>query len=535
VSERPSANPIVADSLAAFWAPGVPAVRAAWAAALGALALFAATASPWVAAHDAGQFQTLARTGGIAHAGYPTLVLLLQLFGHLPLGPLPLRANLLAVVAGAVVVGLLAYTATRLTRRPGAAVVAAWGLALSMTFWQEATHASVHLFTLALGATGLLLALRYLHHPRPATTFAIGLCVGVGFTSHLTILALGVPLALALVLAARDGRLAPRHLLTGSAGLLLGLTPFAYLLAMDQVGQPMSYLHDTLDPSLVPFAVDHPDLGQRLQRFAWLLSARQYLADGSFDMLGSLPRRFLHLVVDQVLNEWPAGTVLLVAAGAVPWLRARGPVVALLAAWLLGACLFVGIGATFAMARIFFLPGAFVLALLLATTLAVVGGGRPLATAALAVLVLASPFARSRMPDPPAGMPTPGPVARIWSYWPREWDPFAQDASWDRHGRAVMAALPADAVLLTCWREATVYRYFRHAEPLRTDVEVLYACGHALRFQRLAAAAEAAGRPVLTSYAPTLDLLGGRTAEPLYHDARGGIWRVHPPPLGAAP
>ena len=55
-----------------FWAPGVPARRVAWLVGSAAFLLFAASASPFAWATDPAQFQTLARTGGIAHAGSGT-------------------------------------------------------------------------------------------------------------------------------------------------------------------------------------------------------------------------------------------------------------------------------------------------------------------------------------------------------------------------------------------------------------------------------------------------------------------------------
>ena len=46
--------------------------------------VYALSNHPWVASGDSGQFQTMAATGGIAHAGYPTFVLALQAIGRLP-------------------------------------------------------------------------------------------------------------------------------------------------------------------------------------------------------------------------------------------------------------------------------------------------------------------------------------------------------------------------------------------------------------------------------------------------------------------
>src|SRR5437870_7321599 len=75
--------------------------RAAALAGVVSLAAYLLTNDPHAAPHDWGEFQTMAATGGIAHAGYPALVLLLRLFGALPFGTLAFRANLLTCVCGA--------------------------------------------------------------------------------------------------------------------------------------------------------------------------------------------------------------------------------------------------------------------------------------------------------------------------------------------------------------------------------------------------------------------------------------------------
>lgn len=185
-------------ALERFWSPERRAWRVAVAAGLASFALYAATVSPFVSTADPAEFQALARTGGIAHSGYPTWVLLLQLAGAVPIGTLPWRANLLTAGFGAVAVALLAYTAHRLTGRRGMALVAAAAFALGITSWNEATLAGVHAPTLAVDAALLLLALRYRWRPSTAVAAAAGGLFGLGVTGHLTVLGLAPPLLLAL-------------------------------------------------------------------------------------------------------------------------------------------------------------------------------------------------------------------------------------------------------------------------------------------------------------------------------------------------
>lgn len=512
-----------------FWSPGIAAGRTGWLVGGLAFVVYAATASPFAASHDAAQFHTLARTGGIAHAGYPTIVLLLQLAGQIPLGSLPLQANLVSALFGAIAVGLAGYAGTRLSRNPLAGGAAALGFALSLTLWQESSHAGVHAFTLALDAAILLGILRFALLPTRRLAASIGLLFGLALTSHLTCLGLVFPLLAGLVLVARRGELRAGHLGWATAGVCVGLLPFAYVLAMDQASQPMNYIRDTLDPVLVSFAGDHPTPRQRIDRFTWLLTARQYLADAGFHPLASLPQRFALLVADLALNEFPLFAFLLIGPGLVVLARRRDSVVLILGAWLAGSLLFVGVGAVAFMVRIFFLPGAFVATLALAAALAVAFRlGRRLGWIAAIVVVLA-PLARATWSGPIPGVPRAGRFAAVARAWPHDWSPFERDRSWDRFGRGVMERLESRAVILTCWEEATTLRYFVYGEPLRPDVDVVYACKFAPRFQRILREFEAVGRPVYASYEPTAELLGGGTAERVWTHERGEVWRIHGP------
>ena len=278
---------------------------------------------------------------------------------------------------------------------------------------------------------------------------------------------------------------------------------------------------------LVSFAGTHPSVAQRLERFTWLLSARQYLVDGGFDALGSLPRRTVHLALEVMINEFPFGAALLAAFGLALVVLRRDALALVLAAWAVGATAFVAVGATPLMSRIFFLPGLFLLALGLAAAVAVLRRRGVVLAATLAVALIVAPLTRVLVSAPPPGLPRATMITSLWSLVPAGWSPFVNDQSWDEYGRGAMAQLPPDAVVLTCWREATVLRYFVFGEPLRPDVEIAYACGFAPRFQRMAREAQAAGRPVYASYDPGPALLGKhRHAKRTWSHAYGGLWRV---------
>src|SRR5215469_14337524 len=80
----------------------------AFAVAVVAGSVFWATAARDIVVGDTGDFLTTGATLGVAHPpGYPLLVLLAHGFSWLPVGPPAFRMNLLAVISGAITVGLV--------------------------------------------------------------------------------------------------------------------------------------------------------------------------------------------------------------------------------------------------------------------------------------------------------------------------------------------------------------------------------------------------------------------------------------------
>src|SRR2546430_16752282 len=92
--------------------------------------LYFLTAARDIVVGDSPELIMAAVTLGVAHApGYPLFTMVGHLFSLLPLGPIPLRVNLLSVACDALAIGIIYLSALRMTRSQLAAAVAALLLA----------------------------------------------------------------------------------------------------------------------------------------------------------------------------------------------------------------------------------------------------------------------------------------------------------------------------------------------------------------------------------------------------------------------
>jgi hypothetical protein len=157
-----------------------------------ALLVYVRTLAPGVLPGDSAEFQTAAWNFTIVHpTGYPLYLLLGGLWDRLiPLEDPAYRLNLFSAVWSALTVGLVYLIVWRLTRRIGAAIVAAAALGVSATFWSQATEAEVYAFNSFFAALLVWLALRAEEKQRwrdlALWTFAFGLAL----THHRTIILL---------------------------------------------------------------------------------------------------------------------------------------------------------------------------------------------------------------------------------------------------------------------------------------------------------------------------------------------------------
>ncbi|MHB1318699.1 MAG: glycosyltransferase family 117 protein, partial [Anaerolineae bacterium] len=228
---------------------------------IAAVILYGSTVAPSVLPADAGEFQLVGSTLGVAHPpGYALYTLLARLATLFPVGDLAGRVNALSIVFAVLTLVLLA----RLVREANAphdssrgvywsAVLGAAALAGSPTFWVQATTANIRSLTGLFTAALLWLSMRYVQvrSRRRLATLAFVFGLGVGHHSSLVLLAL----PLLLYLALSDSQLVrqPARWLPAAGAFLLSLLVLLYL----PLRSAMSPAFDPVPVNSLARFVDH--------------------------------------------------------------------------------------------------------------------------------------------------------------------------------------------------------------------------------------------------------------------------------------
>lgn len=227
---------------------GTPAGRLDWLqaaiVATGLFLLYAATSPRSVALEDDGLFVLSSYFLGIEHPpGYPLFTLLGKLSTLLPVGSVAYRVHLLSAFFGALTCALLWMCTRQLVAGRAAAYLAALGFGFSRTFWSQAIIAEVYTLNTFFFFLLLYLCLRAV--PRAGETAArgalpaIALVSGLSLANHWPLMGLAAP-GLAVLLWPRSKEML-RRWLPLTALLLLGLTPYAWLVARSWEPLPISF------------------------------------------------------------------------------------------------------------------------------------------------------------------------------------------------------------------------------------------------------------------------------------------------------
>jgi hypothetical protein len=472
-----------------------PPVLLAVACGLAAFALYAWTTSPHVLNEDVAEFQALSATHGISHAGYPGYLLLLEAAHALPVSTPAYRANLVSAACAAVAVALAVLACFDLTRSRLAAVASAVALALSYSLWSDATRAEVYAYTLALSAAAFCALLAYRETSRTRALLWCAVLTGAALAGHLGSLAIAAVVAWTVLRQVLAGRAPRAHLAVAVGGVALGLLPLVLIPLRDVPQTAMNYIAYTFDayaPRHIEWA---PDWMTRLRRTALLLSGSQYLEGGWFSPFRETLERLRMLGWHLLFNDLHFVGTALAGIGLAASVRARARGSGEMLAWLVLLLLLVALAAFPMVLASFFLPGLWLLCVWLGVGFArIAGRARALALGVLALLFV-SPFVRLRSPAPPPAIARPS-VADAWAVWPKSWNPFRPDGSWEHYGRSVLEAVPPRGDLIVCWEEGTTLRYLQLAEGLRPDVVVHMACDSPPRIARILADAARRGAAV---------------------------------------
>lgn len=221
--------------------PPRPSYLAAGIVTAAIFALYAITLAPTVAMWDAGEYIAAAYTFGTPHPpGNPLFVILGRTFALLPIAPTAAeRMNLLSAIASALSAGVWFLLAERITRswlkerwqRIVVGTIAAVVTATAFTVWnQSVVSEKVYMITLVIfAATAWLMALWADDPDAPGADrklILVAYLLGLGYANHMGGILAAPAIAVAVLMIKPQTVLRPRLLATGTAALLLGLTPF---------------------------------------------------------------------------------------------------------------------------------------------------------------------------------------------------------------------------------------------------------------------------------------------------------------------
>jgi hypothetical protein len=196
-----------------------PVGRLAALAALVAFAVYLLTLAPGLTWHndgaDGGDLITAVVTGGVPHpSGYPTYLMLGELFVRLPIGDFAYRLNVLSAAAAAGAVGLTMLAAAKSlecfnARRPGvveiSAAVAALTFAFSSILWSQAVIAEVYALNALFSALVWYLMVSARAGGRWWQWLLAAGALGIGLGNHLSLVALAPAFGLLIAVGWRRG------------------------------------------------------------------------------------------------------------------------------------------------------------------------------------------------------------------------------------------------------------------------------------------------------------------------------------------
>jgi hypothetical protein len=471
------------------------------------LLIYVLTLAPGSLGGDAGEFQTAARVWGLPHpTGYPLYLLLLKVWGLLPIGTVAYRANLLAAVLAAGTVGLSYLLLEMITRRTWGAVVGALVLATSPLFWSQALIADKYALNAFLIAAVLTSVVYWAQEPGRRRLCLLALAYGLSLAHHRTMLLFAPGLIGYLLWIDRRILLARRNWLALLC-LVLPLGLYAYLPLTRAFGQPLSNWWPSTAGEWLAYLTARGHLGEAQTAVAPLA-----------DRLAFYGR--------MLVAQFTIPGLTLSLLGCVWLMRWQRPLAFLL-------LVSFGLQAVSSMAyyldprnQAFFLPSFLIVALTLG-----VGVGALLQWLEERLTVSPNPKARIAVVSLAGVALCLLPAYQLLRTYPEMYGKHYRDQPLDvwrqdlqqgeqarRLAQAGLSRVAPDAIVAGDWEQATPLRYYQWVEGLRPDVQVLYP------IDRLEEAAATGRSLYLTRTYPGL-------TDRWHPSASGPLVSLHPQPV----
>ena len=481
----------------------------ALAVAVLSLAVYLATAAPTVMFGDSGELQTVALLGGIGHpSGYPTFIMLGQVFGRLVPGDPAHRITVMSAVFGGVGVLAFGLLLAELELSTAGVLAGALVFAASFTVWWSAIRSEVYTLAIACFLLGLGAALRALRRGRNRDAIVASFLLGLTLTTHMAY----APAVLAVLgmLAWRTGPWRERGL-SGWAGMAVGfavgLLPILYLVYTDPRTEATNYLKYTVDLQAHQFGLTPETFRTPWQRISWLALGREVSLGDHLASPRHLVRNSLDMLAHTFLFE--VGPLALVPFAIMLKSRLKRPQATdLLLAGIMVLSFCFGVASTDGrMLPVFTLPYGLMVIVFVAIGIDQLIGSvamwplpRMLVAVAAFVLIASLPNAlrvyASRHPIGPLAWQVleEGPP-RITSFIPRL-DQYREPRE---IGERLLREIPHGAFVAVLWNELAVLKYLQLVEGRRRDLafDAYYHPWHLQRMRRWQERFDLRERPIV--------------------------------------
>ena len=282
-----------------------------------------------VVLEDDGFFIIAATFNGVTHPpGYPLFIMLSHLFTWIPVGSMAFRVHLASAFFGAIACVAMMILVRTLNQERIYGYFAAFGLAISATFWSQAIIAEVYTLNVLLFLVLFILAIRCTQAEPEHQDIHIrwlAFCYGLALSNHWPLIMLSTPALFVLLWPLRI------HIFRNSYRylplVLLGLLPYLWLVWRSHEAANISFYGPI----------------QTIQDFWHYLSRQEYAALDYSPTAGLVDKiKFTGFVLQETARQFGyIGFVLVIAGFTWQWIRQPGRLVIAMSLAYLGSTVFI--------------------------------------------------------------------------------------------------------------------------------------------------------------------------------------------------